>query len=274
MDYKTIITPVDSADDLAATVGSARTLAERLGAHLTVAAFAYEPDLTPFIGGPLPSQTLADAFERARAERDTLVEAARAALADVATSEVFGLVCPPAALAERFGELARFSDLAVLAAPQQDLYDGQAAEMVEGALFAGDAPVLILPPGAAPPAARTILLGWNDSREALRAARVALPFLRAADRVEIALFDPTEAMRESGAALARLLTRHGVPLEINVALLEGASPAEALKRRALEIGADLLALGAYSQSRFREFVLGGATRDLMRDVSTPMLMAR
>lgn len=35
----------------------------------------------------------------------------------------------------------------------------------------------------------------------------------------------------------------------------------------------MIVMGAYGHSRFRESILGGATRDMLEEVSIPVLMA-
>jgi nucleotide-binding universal stress UspA family protein len=49
---------------------------------------------------------------------------------------------------------------------------------------------------------------------------------------------------------------------------------EILNHRAIEIGADLIVMGAYSHSRFREAILGGTTRSMLGKTGLPILMAR
>ena len=48
---------------------------------------------------------------------------------------------------------------------------------------------------------------------------------------------------------------------------------EALLSYAVQSGADYLVMGAYGHSRLREFMLGGATREMLGSMTVPVLMA-
>ena len=116
------------------------------------------------------------------------------------------------------------------------------------------------------------MIGWNGDREALRAVRRALPFLRGAAKVEIAIIEPTGSDGDPGADLAVFLARHGVGSEITTHPLGGRSVSEVLRQRVTDSDADLLGMGAYGHSRVREYVIGGATLDVLRSATVPVLM--
>ncbi|HJS37769.1 MAG TPA: universal stress protein, partial [Burkholderiales bacterium] len=106
-----------------------------------------------------------------------------------------------------------------------------------------------------------VLLAWNGSRESARAAFDALPFLTAAKEVEIFTVDPPENAMQSrdfcGAELAATLARHGIKTTVTSGSSDGHSVADALNRRATEIDAGLIVMGAYSHSRLRQRLFGG-----------------
>lgn len=183
--------------------------------------------------------------------------------------------------AGQFGEavasLGRTADVTVVSRPYGDGAADNGPEIVEGALFGSGRGVLVVPPGAAARSAfSTILLGWRNGREAARAVAEAMPFLRNADRVVVAVVDedgaPAEAGEEPAADIARHLDRHGVSVEIRH-LSRWDRPGEGLIHEAKAIGADMVVAGAYGHSRLREWVMGGTTRDLLRDCPVPLLMA-
>ena len=103
--------------------------------------------------------------------------------------------------------------------------------------------------------------------------RRAIPLLRTAGRVEIAVIDPTGFEGEPGADLAVLLARHGIAVEITTHALAGHRTSDVLRQRLTDVGADLLVMGAYGHSRFREYVIGGVTRELLAEAPVPILMA-
>ena len=49
--------------------------------------------------------------------------------------------------------------------------------------------------------------------------------------------------------------------------------ADLLLNQAADMTADLLVIGAYGHSRLREFVLGGVTRTLLKQMTVPILMS-
>jgi nucleotide-binding universal stress UspA family protein len=177
---------------------------------------------------------------------------------------------------EVIAEAARGADLTIVAQPE-------AGGLVEAALepqpihhvvLSAGGPVLMLPraeAGQQQQLGRRALVAWNGSREAARALKDALPFLAAADAVVLAAAGEQAAAGLDAAAA--LLKRHGAPATAKQipsgprgagATLLGAAEAE---------GADLLVMGAYGHSRLRELVLGGATREVLRDAGIPVLLS-
>lgn len=123
-------------------------------------------------------------------------------------------------------------------------------------------PVLTIPSGAELDV-RTIVVGWKDRREARRAVWDALPFLIEADRVLMLHFN--EGGEESGRSLmdaAERLGRHGVAVEAETrAISDG--PAGDIVAAAQAVGAGLVVVGGYGNSRLREWALGGVTQSLL-----------
>ena len=78
---------------------------------------------------------------------------------------------------------------------------------------------------------------------------------------------------DPGGMLCQFLTRHGVKAAVTVLARSEAPVAQVLARHALDLGADLMVMGAYGHSRLREAVLGGATRTVLENTHIPVLMA-
>jgi nucleotide-binding universal stress UspA family protein len=138
-------------------------------------------------------------------------------------------------------------------------------------------PVLVVPCHSRHVAiGRNVLVAWDGSAPATRALALALPLLARAASVHVAVFqheadeapvDP-EAMRDLG----RNLERHGVAVTLQRVVADHAV-APALRLRAADEGADLIVMGAYGHSRMREWVLGGATREMLEGMSLPVLLS-
>ena len=122
-----------------------------------------------------------------------------------------------------------------------------------------------------------LLVAWNGSREAGRAVEEALPLMRASSAVTVLLVDPDDEFADVEFAqdLVAHLGRHGLNARTQVIRRELATLAvsDTILTQVAELDADLLVMGAYSHSRFREIILGGVTRDILRDMNVPVLMA-
>ncbi|MCU6501671.1 universal stress protein [Rugamonas sp. A1-17] len=173
---------------------------------------------------------------------------------------------------------ARYADLLVLrqpGAPEQTPYMPDSA-LQYIVLHCGQ-PVLVVPyAGGAAGTGRHPLLAWNGSPEAARAIHAALPLLKRARQVTLAVFNGEETWGAHGelpgADMATFLARHGIQVEVVQRQTKG-PVGEALLSLASDIQADLLVMGCYGHSRLREIILGGATRDIMRGMTLPVLMA-
>lgn len=84
--------------------------------------------------------------------------------------------------------------------------------------------------------------------------------------------DPPEG-RPIGAELARTLGRHGLKVEVHERKSESRDIGDLLLEEAHAVGADLLVMGAYGHSRFREWVLGGTAETALKDAKIPLLLS-
>lgn len=167
----------------------------------------------------------------------------------------------------------RLSDLFVGTRPYGDPAKTEAIE--EAVLLRSGRPCIFLPPEMQKPANfDTILIGWKNTREAARAVADALPLLQGAGRVDVITVPETAVPPASEPALdiGRYLSRHGINAEIRTAA--GAPDSgTALLREARASAADLIVIGGYGHSRLREWVLGGATRELLSNAPVPVFIS-
>ena len=169
-------------------------------------------------------------------------------------------------------EHGRAADLAVLC--QSDPDAGAAANDVEELALALGRPVLVIPyVGAAGPIGDHVLVAWNGSREATRAAHDAMPFLRRAKSVELVAVDLDEAQLPALELMQAHLSRHGVKAKPHRIPSGGLGVGDVLLNLASDSGADLIVMGAYGHSRMRELVLGGATRTIVRRMTAAILFS-
>ncbi len=171
----------------------------------------------------------------------------------------------------------RFSDLVILERGHDSAGAEEARALAETVLFHSGNPLLLLPSGSAISApASNIMVCWDESDAALRAARQAMPLLVSTPQVHVVLVDPPKDAKDRsdpGGAFAQYLARHGVKTEVSVCNRTDESVAATLHRHAEELGCEMIVMGAYGHSRLREAIFGGTTRDMIRDASLPVLMA-
>ncbi len=192
---------------------------------------------------------------------------------------------PVNAIAERIALHARYADLAILGQVDPDEPPTGGTRLVEQVILDCGRPVLVIPYIGAPGHGssegvgfgRDVAVAWNAGREATRAVNDALPVLERAGRVNVLAVDadhgPSGHGQEPGADIALHLSRHGI--DVNVQRLEagGVTAADALLAHIADEFDDLLVMGAYGHSRLREIVLGGVTRQLLEQMTVPVLMS-
>lgn len=186
-------------------------------------------------------------------------------------------VVPRLGLAAYVADVTRFSDLVVSAKPYGENRGPRTVEVLEAVLFRSGAPVLVLPDrDDIDLAFRRVIVGWNESEEAYTTIRKVLPVLKRASLVDIVIVDPpahAPDRSDPGGAVSLMLARHGVRCEVTILARGGERISDVLRRHARDRGADLIVMGAYGHSRFREAILGGATRNMLEATDVPLMMA-
>lgn len=274
MPIKTILTYRNGFPSSETQMEAAISAARRFDAHLSVATIGYEPEM-PFDAYGSLSGVEMDAELRARAEEDAtaLASEVTALLASEGIrGDAFPLVTTPSGLARDFGRHARYTDLVVLSRPTGDGNHHALTRTFEGALFHGDAAVLVCPeePNLRPGRG---MIAWDGGPAALRSIRRAYPVMEGLTDLDIVLVDAGAEQMHSAEDLARMLSRYGLSLSITRVASDERTDAEALSRHQVESGAELIIAGAYGHSRFRELLLGGVTRDLPAIAAVPVFMA-
>jgi len=278
MSFKTIMTVVTDKAHLKDTISKAADLAEVLDAHLDVVCMGVDRTQTGYYYAGMNAAVLQETLQQARTDAEEMAKAAKAQLG--ATTLRWGVtdaVCQLADIARYVASHARFSDLAVLPRPYGDDRGIELEPTVEGALFEGQAPVIVLPTSSETlKLPRKVAIGWNESAEALRAVRNALPLLKTAERAHIVVIDPPKHgpnRSDPGGLLSQFLARHGVHVEIDVLSKTMPRVSDVMRRHVSDIDADMVVMGAYGHSRFREAILGGATRNMLETSEVPVFMA-
>jgi nucleotide-binding universal stress UspA family protein len=278
MGYKTILTVLTDYERQQQQLDSAIAMTRREDGHLDVFCMGVDHTQSGYYYAGASAYVFQESIDKAMAAAGELEEKVRERLhAEDIRWSVDSAVAQVGGLSTLIGMRARYSDLVVLNRPYGERATPDAEAATEAALFEGAAPVLIVPGELQEPFGKKILIAWNQSNEAMASVRRALPLLQAAESVEITVIDPSPngpERSDPGGALGQMLTRHGVKAEISVLARTQPLISDILNRRATEIGADMLVMGAYGHSRFRQAILGGATRNMLEKAQVPVLMAR
>ncbi|MBM2713829.1 universal stress protein [Mesorhizobium caraganae] len=277
MRFKTIVAILQNEQDAERVLDCAIPLADRFESHLIgIHAEALPVPYTSATGFPDTEflQVSAD-MNRERAEKLQALFLGRI--------EKTGLSFEWRSLESFSGDSAltgissvRAADL-IIAAQRET--GGDPSADVDTLVYDAGRPVLVVPhEGPLVTTFKHVLLAWNGSKEAARAAFDALPFIIEAEKTDILVIDPPDTLDDNpeaaGAEIAAALSRHGATVSVSVQQSGNASIDDVIQTRIAETGADLLVLGAYSHSWLRQLLFGGVTRTVLRTVPVAAFLSR
>ncbi len=170
------------------------------------------------------------------------------------------------------GSLGRVYDLTVVGRPQSGTM-GPRMTTLEAVLFESGRPLLIAPPVPPRSLGERIVISWNCSSESARTVSYAMPLLLKAREVTVLTVEGAVSPGPSGKELADCLAVNGIEAREITVLAGGRKPGAAILEEAERLGADLLLKGAYTQSRLRQMIFGGATSHILAATELPVFMA-
>ena len=274
---KTILIPTEDHDQMAAVLETARLLARAMDSYME--GFAVRPSLDAYVAvEPLSGVAISAAhYEDAQRQSHTLFESfMQAHGVPRADGELarYSYAWPHAEAADdtAIGSRGRVFDLIALGRPGPSPQNPRMAPL-EAALFDAGKPVLIAPASAPTTLGHNVLVSWNGSPEQARTNAFALPLLRLAEQVTVLTVEGGTTPGPSGADAALHLRRNGVKARALTAKPQGQSTGEVILEHVRTLGCDLLVKGAYTQSRFRQMIFGGATRHILDNAVVPVVMA-
>lgn len=174
--------------------------------------------------------------------------------------------------------LGRTTDLIVIGRTDLDARGASVTpDFPEFVMMNAGRPVLIVPPKyEKETVGKKAMICWNASRESIRAVVDALPLLKKAELAQIVMYNIDEESdmdaAVAGADIAEYLGRHGVNVEV-LPPQKSRKIGSSLLELAAQQGTDLLVMGGYGHTRFREFLLGGVTRTILEESNVPVLMS-
>jgi nucleotide-binding universal stress UspA family protein len=277
MALKDILVYVDHGIRCAARLDAAIGLARRHDAHLIGLYVVVHPEIPGHIRLEIGDDLLAKQEEvaRAAAARAKALFEDHVARAGVPGEwrQTEGAVLPALSLH------ARYADLTVICQRDPSGEDASLdASLPDQLILSAGRPVLVVPyVGSYPVIGDRVMVAWDGSRLATRAVNDALPFLEGAKHVIVMAVNPGSAEGDHGeipsADICLHLARHGVKAEARHVSADDMGVGEMLLSRAADDGIDLIVTGAYGHARWREIVLGGVTRHMLRHMTVPVLMS-
>ena len=272
MEYKDILVHLGQDKRSSARLDAAVELAERHDGRMTGVYVLSRPTVPGYISVEFPPEVLkqVDADYRACAEKAERRFNERMAK----TTVPFEWRLMTGASADALNLSAHYADIVIVG--QTDPDDGCSdTGLADSVVLGGSGPVLVWPcAGSFAVNAATVMLAWNGTREAKRALSDAMPLLEQAREVVIMGVDTDDGRHTPGAEVGAHLARHGVHVEArHTATAPGVSTGDTLLCEIGDRGIGLLVMGGYGHPRVRKRLLGGATRDILRHMTVPVLMS-
>lgn len=273
MSIKTILVQGGSDARAETRINTALSLADKFDAHVTCLYVIPTPIIptgyVDFIPAGVIEQEMARLKDRAAQAKVAAEKLASKAGRNLEWREADGPEI------SNLVEQGHYCDLVVV--DQKDPMDeGLPGTMVLAAHVALGAgrPVFCVPyVGNYPTIGKRVMIAWNGTREATRAAHDALPFLKKAEQVIVFSVNPDSSSHHPGADMATHLARHGVKVEAKHTVAKDIGVGDALLGAVSDFGIDLMVMGAYGHSRLRELAFGGATRSILETMTVPVVLS-
>jgi nucleotide-binding universal stress UspA family protein len=169
------------------------------------------------------------------------------------------------------GDLSRVYNVVIISRPYQELQSASLSS-IQTILFDGGRPVMLIPMNKQIDIGREVVISWNCTTESSRAVFAALPILKKANNVTILTVEKVITDGPSGEQVSELLSSHGIDSQPVTISGDEKKIGDAILDFSKSVDADLIVKGAYTQSRLREIIFGGATRHLMLHSEIPIYL--
>ena len=280
MSMKAILVPMASNDAIQSALEAALLLAQRHDSHISGLALRWR--ISEFAGvdmlGGVPldryAQDVEEDAKKARQLFETFMQRHGVPQSTAAaTSLSFSWLDDERSDEVAVGSYGRVFDVIVMNRPGPDT-TGLYHRAIEFGLFESGRPILLSPPTPPQKIGTNVVIAWNCSTEQARATALAMPLLHKAERVTVlTVIGGTSVPGPSADQLVVYLQRNGIDADLLSAELDGRTTGEAILTTAQTLGCDLLIKGAYTQSRLRQMIFGGATQHVLTHASMPVLLA-
>lgn len=279
MSYKTVLVHLNDERRAARLIAYATEFAEAHNAHL-IGVFIVP---LPVVLNEWPDIAIAEMIEAQRKayreEAERIATTFRSMTKNMSRpSEWRAVESQYATVADALVENARMADIVITAQADSKWHLTSTLDAPEAVIMESGRPVLVIPnAGDLQPKPKHVTVAWNGKRESTRAAFDALPIIELAGSSTLVWVDPRVGSSAAGdlpcAELAATFARHGIKTDAKSVHAEDSSVAAALAEELIRSRSGVLVMGAYGHSRLREFVLGGATRNVMHTMTVPVLFS-
>ncbi len=283
MSPKLLLMPLGTGSEARERLVGSLTVAKTLGAHLQVlhtnisANSIVPPEI--FVMSRTAKDSLKKVFDQhTNLETERLTELFKTVCESesVPVTESVAESLPGASWIEAQGlrsaliaQFGKTSDLIVLARPSE----GKPTASFESAILESGRPVLLIPRRLNSFSLESIAVGWNCSPEASRSIACALPLLQQAKQVVVVSTESCARQNPGPERICEYLMAHGIKASADVSIVDDSQKGEALLEKAKSMGSQLIVLGAYGSSRFRESVFGGVTQYMLRHSKIPLFFS-
>ena len=169
------------------------------------------------------------------------------------------------------GDLSRVYNVVIISRPYQELQSASLSS-IQTTLFDGGRPVMLIPMNKQIDIGKKVVISWNCTTESSRAVFAALPILKQASDVTILTVEKVITDGPSGEQVSELLASHGIDAKPVTISGDEKKIGDSILDFSQSVDADLIVKGAYTQSRLREIIFGGATRHLMLHSEIPIYL--
>jgi len=276
---KIFLVPFGGTDKELATFHYASGLSQKLDAHVSVLHVLPDPQdfFAPYYalyGAPVYTEkTLTDVEAENKKLKNSAEEKIKTASKTAKPAE-FSFHSATGRIEDAIALRGRIADAVIMCRGSNESF----TDTVGGVLTACARPVIVVPPGEKPaPYNNRVLIAWDGSIEAARAAGYALPYLDSNSTVRIFSRQDGESRNFPLKAqeLAGYLKHHGIKAEEAPAPQnsENMTAQQALSAAAAEMDAGLIVMGAYTHHRLKQTVFGGVTKYMLYNADRPVLLA-
>ena len=288
MPIRTILAPIDGTEAAKPVLDAAFTVGRDLMAHIDVLHVrADSKNAVPLLGEGMSGAMIEEMIDLAEKEASGRAKSARSMFESLSERHAVpvaesapGPDGASVAWIEETGredevtaQRGRLADLIVIARPTPDM-DVTSRMTLNAAIRETGRPVLVVPPEPPRSLGRKVAVAWNGSAEAARAVRLAMDVISRAEEVAVLTVEGERTSSARATEFAAYLAWHGITAQIRTLEFAERFAGEKLLKACGDMGADLLVMGAYTQSRVRQLILGGVTRHVLEVAELPVVMAR